>query len=48
MWQKTQAGPNREPTSSLAGLIKVLDSRELEVYNVAIPMHSLGLASWLP
>ncbi len=48
LWQKTQAEPNSGLTANLAGLIKVLDSTGLEVYNVAIPMHSLGLVTGLP
>ena len=47
-WQNRAAGRNARPAADFTGLVNAPDSMGLEVYNVAIPMHSPGLASCLP
>lgn len=42
---KPKMEPNPRRMAGLAEVTKTLDSKGLEVYNVAIPMYSLGLAS---
>ena len=47
-WQDTPPGRNSRRAGNFAGSLKALDSMGLELYNVAIPVHSLGLAGCLP